>query len=81
MPACARPAPAARVHQLARAGRLLLRKESTVNPGNVNNNVDYPSGEGSRTAATNNLTWAIAIVLIIAALAIAIVFVYNSVHA
>jgi hypothetical protein len=52
-----------------------------VNPGNVNNNVDYPSGEGSRTAATNNLTWAIAIVLIIAALAIAIVFVYNSVHA
>lgn len=33
---------------------------------------------GARTAATNNLTWAIAMILVIAAIAIAIVFVAHS---
>jgi hypothetical protein len=51
-----------------------------MNPVNVNPNVEYPSGEGSRTVATNNLTWAIAVVLIIAAIAIAVVYVYHNVH-
>lgn len=45
------------------------------NPGNV------PPGEGSRTAVANNLTWAIGAVLIIAAIAIAIVYVVHNVHA
>lgn len=40
----------------------------------------YDDTDGARTAATNNLTWAIAVVLIIAAIAIAIVFVVHSVH-
>ncbi|HWE63387.1 MAG TPA: hypothetical protein VHB98_16850 [Chloroflexota bacterium] len=49
---------------------------------NVNPNTPptYDDSGGSRTAATNNLTWAIAVVLIIAALAIAIVYVVHSVH-
>ena len=34
--------------------------------------------DGSRAAATNNLTWAIAMVLVIAAIAIAVVFVAHS---
>jgi hypothetical protein len=51
-----------------------------MNPANINPNVNEPPGEGSRTAATNNLTWAIAVVLIIAALAVAIVYVYHNVH-
>jgi hypothetical protein len=45
--------------------------------------VDPPERDdnyGARTAATNNLTWAIAVVLIIAALAIAIVYVVGHVH-
>lgn len=40
-----------------------------------------PRDGGSRAAATNNLTWAIAMVLVIAAIAIAIVYVaQNLVH-
>lgn len=35
-------------------------------------------GAGARTAATNNLTWAIAMILVIAAIAIAVVFVAHS---
>lgn len=35
---------------------------------------------GARTAMANNLTWAIAMVLIIAAIAIAIVYVIGHVH-
>lgn len=34
--------------------------------------------DGARAAATNNLTWAIAMVLVIAAIAIAVVFVAHS---
>ncbi len=34
----------------------------------------YDSSAGARTAASNNLTWAIAMVVIIAAVAIAIVY-------
>jgi hypothetical protein len=47
---------------------------------NVNPNVPTVNDDGARAAATNNLTWAIAVVLIIAALAIAIVYVVHSVH-
>lgn len=46
-----------------------------VNPG-MN---DMPPGESSRSAVANNLTWAIAVVLIIAALAVAIVYVVHNV--
>lgn len=37
-----------------------------------------PRDDGSRAAATNNLTWAIAMILVIAAIAIAVVFVAHS---
>lgn len=47
-----------------------------VNPGYEPPVVD----DGSRTAVANNLTWAIAVVLIIAALAVAIVYVVHNVH-
>ena len=47
---------------------------------NVNPNQPVIGDDGSRTVATNNLTWAIAVVLIIAALAIAIVYVTHNVH-
>jgi hypothetical protein len=48
---------------------------------NIEPNRTPPStDDGARTAATNNLTWAIAVVLIIAAIAIAIVYVANNVH-
>lgn len=47
---------------------------------NVNPNTPVVSDDGSRAAATNNITWAIAVVLIIAALAIAIVYVTHNVH-
>ena len=36
------------------------------------------SSDGARTVATNNLTWAIAMVLVIAAVAIAFVYVAHS---
>ena len=45
----------------------------------TNLNGDDDTG-GARTAATNNITWAIAVVLIIAAVAIAIVYVMGHVH-
>jgi hypothetical protein len=51
---------------------------SQVNPQWTPNTMS--DTEGSRTAASNNLTWGIAIVLIIAALAIAIVYVAHNVH-
>lgn len=41
---------------------------------------DYDRNSGARSAATNNLTWAIAMVLIIAAIAVAVVFVGHSAH-
>jgi hypothetical protein len=50
-----------------------------MTPYNANIPVSSPD-EASRSAATNNLTWAIAVVLIIAALAIAIVYVAHNVH-
>jgi hypothetical protein len=50
-----------------------------INPNTTPNTTPVPN-DGARTAATNNLTWAIAIVLIIAALAVAIVYVVHSVH-
>jgi len=46
-------------------------------------NVNSPERDdnaGARTAATNNLTWAVAMVLIIAAIAIAIVYIMGHVH-
>ncbi len=43
--------------------------------------VREPRDDGSRAAATNNLTWAVAMVLVIAAIAIAVVYVaQNLVH-
>jgi hypothetical protein len=39
-----------------------------------------PRDDGARSAATNNLTWAIAMVLVIAAIAIAVVWVGHSAH-
>jgi signal transduction histidine kinase len=45
---------------------------------NLDRNPD--DNAGARTAATNNITWAIAVVLIIAAVAIAIVYVMVHVH-
>jgi hypothetical protein len=49
---------------------------------NVNPNTPptYDDASGAKTAATSNLTWAIAVVLIIAALAIAIVYVAHNIH-
>jgi hypothetical protein len=47
-----------------------------VNPGGY----EPPVNDGSRAAVANNLTWAIAVVLIIAALAVAIVYVVHNVH-
>jgi len=47
---------------------------------NVNPNMERVPDEGARTVATSNLTWAIAVVLIIAAVAIAIVYVSHNVH-
>jgi len=41
---------------------------------------DRDDNGGARTAATNNLTWAIAVILIIAAIAIAVVYVMGHVH-
>lgn len=48
----------------------------------INVNPDGPRryDDGSRAAATNNLTWAIAVILVIAAIAIAIVYVMHNVH-
>jgi hypothetical protein len=40
----------------------------------------YDDERGAKTAAASNLTWAIAVVLIIAAVAIAIVYVTHNVH-
>lgn len=51
--------------------------------GQVNINPNAPTNDdnyGARTAASSNLTWAIAVVLIIAAIAIAIVYVAHNVH-
>lgn len=47
---------------------------------NIEPNRPASPDESARAAATNNLTWAIAVVIIIAALAIAIVYVVNNVH-
>ena len=50
----------------------------------VNLNVDppttYDESAGTRTAVASNLTWAIAVVLIIAAIAVALVYVVHNVH-
>ncbi len=48
-----------------------------VDPGTPGNN---DPNNNARGAATNNLTWAIAMVLVIAAIAIAVVFVGHSAH-
>jgi hypothetical protein len=47
---------------------------------NVDPNNTPPRDDGARSAATNNLTWAIAMVLVIAAIAIAVVWVGHSAH-
>ena len=47
-----------------------------INPGMSN----LPPNDDSKTAIASNLTWAIAVVLIIAALAVAVVYVVHSVH-
>ena len=50
----------------------------------VNINSDMPSSysdtSGAKTAAASNLTWAIALVLIIAAIAVALVFLSHNIH-
>ena len=52
-----------------------------MNQPNVNPNTPAASdASGAMTAASRNLTWAIAAVLIIAALAIAIVYVAHNVQ-
>jgi hypothetical protein len=40
----------------------------------------YDDSSGARTAATSNLTWAIGVVLIIAAIAFAIVYLVHNIH-
>jgi hypothetical protein len=47
---------------------------ATQQPVTVAPAPSYDSSSGARTAASNNLTWAIAMVVIIAAVAIAIVY-------
>ena len=47
---------------------------------NLNTPTTSQDASGAMTAASRNLTWAIAAVLIIAALAIAIVYVSHNVH-
>ena len=47
-----------------------------VNPSGY----EPPVNDGGRAAVASNLTWAIAVVLIIAALAVAIVYVVHNVH-
>jgi hypothetical protein len=55
------------------------RKEGHMSQVNITPNGDEDrDARGARTAATNNLTWAIAMILVIAAIAIAIVFVAHS---
>ena len=52
--------------------------------GQVNINPNEPGSvgdDGGRSAATNNLTWAIAMILVIAAIAIAVVYVAHNLHA
>jgi hypothetical protein len=49
-----------------------------VNPEDMTNGHD--DNAAARAAAANNLTWGIAIALIIVALAFAIVYVANNVH-
>ncbi len=50
------------------------QQEATA-PGPTN-----AASSGATSAASNNLTWAIGIVLIIAAIAIAVVYVFHNVH-
>lgn len=42
--------------------------------------VEEDSNESSRSAVSNNLSWAIAMVIIIAAIAIAVVYVIHNAH-
>ena len=46
----------------------------------INVNQDSDDSAGPRTAATNNLTWAIAMILIIAAVVVAIMYVSGHMH-
>jgi hypothetical protein len=56
----------------------MLMGQINVNP---DNRADQDSGDrGALTEATRNLTWAIAAVIVIAALAIATVYVVHSLH-
>jgi hypothetical protein len=56
----------------------MLMGQINVNP---DNRADRDSGaRGALTEATRNLTWAIAVVIVIAALAIATVYVVHSLH-
>jgi len=50
-----------------------------MSQSNLDPNANTPvRDDGARAAATNNLTWAIAMILVIAAIAIAVVYVAHS---
>ena len=73
-----------RLHDMADAhisrveeGESAIMGQINVNP---NASPSYDDNAGARTAASNNLTWAIAMVLIIAAVVVAIVYVSHNVH-
>jgi hypothetical protein len=52
-----------------------------VNPDDRDTRVERESeGRGAMTAATRNLTWAIAAVIVIAAIAIALVYLVHNLH-
>jgi hypothetical protein len=59
------------------------RKETKVSQVNVNQpepESQSSRGESAGTAATRNLTWAVAAVIVIAAIAVAIVYLVHSLH-
>lgn len=53
---------------------------NTDTPNSYNTPTTASDTAGAQTAVAGNLTWAIAVVLIIAALAIAVVYVMHNVH-
>jgi len=54
-------------------------ERAVISQVNIDPNTNDPNSN-ARGAATNNLTWAIAMVLIIAAIAVAVVFVGHAAH-
>jgi len=55
-----------------------VMSQVNVNPNDPDDRVS--DSRGAMTAATRNLTWAIAAVIVIAALAIAIVYLVHNLH-